>query len=72
LLAILSLVRYEDWTLREAEMRLGKDRGLRRTLGLSRVPGFTTLYLFLQRLYNQCIDCAVDEAARRLRGSQKK
>jgi hypothetical protein len=40
LLAILCLMRYEDWTFREAEVRLGEHRELRQVLGLVRVPEF--------------------------------
>ena len=69
LLAILCLMRYEDWTFREAEVRLGEHRELRQVLGLGSVPDFTTLYRFLQRLDDQTIDRAVDETVRRLRGS---
>ena len=72
LLAILCLMRYEDWTFREAEVRLGEHRELRQTLGLVRVPGFTTLYRFLRRLDDPVIDRAVGETVRRLRGTQKK
>ena len=69
LLAILCLMRYEDWTFREAEVRLGEHRELRQVLGLVSVPDFTTLYRFLQRLDDQTIDSAVGETVRRLRGS---
>jgi hypothetical protein len=72
LLSILCLMRYEDWTFREAEIRLGEHRELRQTLGLSSVPDFTTLYRFLQRLDEVTIDRAVGETVRRLRGAQKK
>ena len=68
LLAILCLMRYEDWTFREAEVRLGEHRELRQTLGLSSVPDFTTLYRFLERLEGQTIDGAVGETVRRMRG----
>ena len=71
LLAILCLMRYEDWTFREAEVRLGEHRELRQTLGLSRVPDFTTLYRFLGRLDGQSIDRAVGETVRRMRGGQR-
>jgi Transposase DDE domain/Transposase domain (DUF772) len=70
LLAILCLMRYEDWTFREAEVRLGEHRELRQTLRLVRVPDFTTLYRFLKRLDDQTIDRAVGETVRRLRGSR--
>ncbi len=38
LLAILCLMRYEDWTFREAEVRLGEHQELRAALGLEQVP----------------------------------
>jgi hypothetical protein len=72
LLAVLCLMRYEDWTFREAEVRLGEHRELRQTLGLSSVPDFTTLYRFLQRLDDATIDRAVGETVRQLRGQHKK
>ena len=72
LLAILCLMRYEDWTFREAEVRLGEHRELRQALGLASVPDFTTLYRFLQRLDDQTIDRAVGETVRRLRGTRRK
>ncbi len=72
LLAILHLMRYEDWTFREAEVRLGEHRELRQTLGLSSVPDFTTLYRFLQRLDDATIDRAVDKTVRRLRRARRK
>src|SRR6202795_190809 len=72
LLAILCLMRYEDWTFREAEVRLGEHRELRQALGLSRVPDFTTLYRFLQRLDEVTIDRAVGETVRQLRGTCRK
>jgi Transposase DDE domain/Transposase domain (DUF772) len=72
LLAILCLMRYEDWTFREAEVRLSEHRELRQTLGLTSVPDFTTRYRFLQRLDDQTIDQAVGETVRRLRGTRRK
>jgi hypothetical protein len=42
LLAILCLMRYEDWTFREAEVRLGEHQELRAALGLERAPDDTT------------------------------
>jgi hypothetical protein len=70
LLAILCLMRYEDWTFREAEVRLGEHRELRQALGLVSVPDFTTLYRFLQRLDDVTIDRAVGETVRRLRSTR--
>ena len=72
LLAILCLMRYEDWTFCEAEVRLGEHRGLRQALGLVSVPDFTTLYRFLQRLDDVTIDRAVGETVRRLRDGCRK
>ena len=72
LLAILCLMRYEDWTFREPEVRLGEHRELRQALGLASVPDFTTLYRFLQRLDDITIDRAVGETVRRLRGAQRR
>ena len=50
LLAILCLMRYEDWTLRKAEVRLAEHSELRSALGLHKAPDHTTLYRFVQRL----------------------
>jgi hypothetical protein len=72
LLAILCLMRYEDWTFREAEVRLAEHRELRQALGLASVPDFTTLYRFLQRLDDPILDRAVGETVRRLRGVRRK
>jgi hypothetical protein len=43
LLAIPCLLRYEDWTFREAEARLAEHQELHTALGLERVPDDTTL-----------------------------
>jgi DDE family transposase/transposase-like protein DUF772 len=66
LLAVLCLMRYEDWTFRETEVRLREHRELRRVLQLGSMPDYTTLYRFLKRLDDQKIDQALGEAARRL------
>lgn len=50
LLAVLCLMRYEDWTFREAEVRLREHGQLREALQLRTVPDYTTLYRFLKRL----------------------
>jgi hypothetical protein len=50
LLAVLCVMRYEDWTYRETEVRLAEHQELREALGLSRVPDYTTLYRCLKRL----------------------
>ena len=66
LLAVLCLMRYEDWTFRETEVRLSEHRELRQVLQLGSVPDDTTLYRFLKRLDDKKIDQALGEAARRL------
>jgi IS5 family transposase len=66
LLAVLCLMRYEDWTFRETEVRLREHRELRQALQLRSVPDYTTLYRFLKRLDDKKIDQALGEAARRL------
>ena len=72
LLAILCLMRYEDWTFREAEVRLRVHRERRQILRLEGVPDFTTLYRFLKRLDSQTIDRAVGETVRRMRGGRRR
>jgi hypothetical protein len=62
-------MRYEEWSFREAEVRLSEHRELGQVLGLVSVPDFTTLYRFLQRLDDQTIDRAVGETVRRFRDS---
>jgi hypothetical protein len=49
LLAILCLMRYEDWTFREAAVRLREHRELREALQVQSVPDYTTLYRFLRQ-----------------------
>ena len=66
LLAVLCLMRYEDWTFRETEVRLREHSELRWALRLPSVPDHTTLYGFLKRLDEQKINQALGEAARRL------
>src|SRR6266481_6850776 len=48
LLAVLCLMCYEDWTFREAEVRLREHHELRAALPLQAVPDYTTLYRFLR------------------------
>jgi hypothetical protein len=66
LLAILCLMRYEDWTFREAEVRLAEHSELRRALRLHSVPDYTTLYRFLRRLDETSITHALNEVVRRM------
>jgi len=66
LLAILCLMRYEDWTFREAEVRLAEHAELRRALRLGSVPDYTTLYRFLRRLDESAITHSLNEVVRRM------
>jgi IS5 family transposase len=65
LLAILCLMRYEDWTFRAAEVRLAEHRELRRALELRTVPDYTTLFRFLLRLPEELIGQVLAEVVRR-------
>ena len=66
LLAILCLMRYEDWTYREAEVRLGEHTELREALGLARVPDYTTLYRCLRRTNEDDLTRLLHEIIRRM------
>jgi hypothetical protein len=66
LLAVLCLMRYEDWTLRKAEVRLAEHGELRDALGLHKAPDHTTLYRFLRRLDERALVAALNESVRRL------
>jgi len=66
LLAVLCLMRYEDWTFREAEVRLTEHRELRRALRLRSVPDHTTLCRFLARLDPTDVALVLAEIGRRL------
>jgi hypothetical protein len=72
LLAILCLMRYADWTFREAEVRLREHSELRAMLRLSSVPDHTTVYRFLCRLPDDTIDHVLGESVRRLRRSSRR
>ncbi len=72
LLAILCLMRYEDWTFREAEVRLREHAELRAVLRLSSVPDYSTVYRFLQRLPDDTMESALGESVRRLRRSSRR
>ena len=63
LLAMVCLMRYEDWTFRETEIRLREHSDLRRALGLERTPDHTTFHRFLQRLAPVVIQQALQAAA---------
>ena len=59
-------MRYEDWTYREAEVRLEEHAELRAALGLARAPDHTTLHRFLRRLDDGALQQALVESVRRL------
>jgi Transposase domain (DUF772) len=65
-LAIVCLRRSEDWTFREAEVRLAEHRELRTALGLDHVPGDTTLDRFLHRLDEMILEELLSAAVRQL------
>jgi hypothetical protein len=66
LLAMVCLMRYEDWTFGEAEVRLAEHRDRRAALGLTDVPNDTTLDRFLRRLDGAVIEQALTAAIREL------
>jgi IS5 family transposase len=65
LLALLCVMRFEDWTYREAEVRLGEHGERRAALELSSVPDHTTLYRFLRRLKEEALAKALAEVVKR-------
>ena len=71
LLAVLCLMRYEDWTFREAEVRLGEHSELRSVLHLNSVPDYTTLYRFLTRLSEDDVVRVLHEIVRRMPGKRR-
>src|SRR5260370_28882699 len=66
LLAVLCLMRYEDWTFREAETRLREHQEFRAALKLREVPDYTTLYRFLRPLDDVTVERGLGETVRRL------
>jgi hypothetical protein len=66
LLAIVCLMRDEDGTFREAEVRLATHRELRRALGLDHVPDDPTLYRFLHRRDETVLEESLSAAAQQL------
>jgi Transposase DDE domain/Transposase domain (DUF772) len=66
LLAMLCLMRYADWTFREAEVRLAEHHELRAALGLDHVPDHTTLYRFLRRLDEAVMEQVLSAVVQRL------
>jgi hypothetical protein len=66
LLAILCLMRYEEWTFREAEVRLAEHTELRTALKLPHVPDYTTVYRFLRRLDEAALEQTLHAVVQRL------
>jgi hypothetical protein len=66
LLAVLCLMRYEDRTFREAEVRLAEHRELREALGLPVAPDYTTLHRFLRRLTEEVLEHTLSAVVHRL------
>jgi hypothetical protein len=66
LMTILCLMRFEDWTFREAEVRLAEHSDLRAALGLQRVPDHTTLYRFMRRVTDEMLDTVLIAVVQRL------
>src|SRR5262249_50834054 len=71
LLSILCLMRYEDWTFREAEVRLREHSELRQALQLKSVPDYTTLYRFVRRLDEELLQRALQAVVKQLDASSK-
>jgi hypothetical protein len=65
-MTILCLMRFEDWTFREAEVRLSEHSDLRAALGIERVPDHTTLYRFMRRVSDEMLDPVLIAAVQRL------
>lgn len=65
LLALHCIMRFEDWTYREAEVRLAEHQELRRALGLQSVPDHTTVYRFLRRLKEEDLTKVLTEVVKR-------
>src|SRR5258708_38716021 len=72
LLAVLRLMRYEDWTFREAETRLREHQELRAALKLREGPDYTTLDRFLRRLDDVTVERGLGETVRRLRRRRRR
>jgi hypothetical protein len=76
LMTLLCLMRFEDWTFREAEVRLAEHSELRAALGLERVPDHTTLYRFMRRVTDEMLDTVLIAVATSLvprrRGRKRK
>jgi hypothetical protein len=67
-LSVLCLIRYEDWTFCETEVRLSEHMELSSALELHSIPDDTTLYRFLARLDPADVARAMNEIVRRMPG----
>jgi hypothetical protein len=65
LLALVCLMRYDDWTFRDVEVRLAEHAELRRALRLGHVPHHTTVLRFLERTDPAMFDAVLAEIVRR-------
>jgi hypothetical protein len=63
---MLCLMRDEDWTFREAEVRLAEHGELRTALGLDQAPDDPTLYRFLRRLDETILEEVLSAVVRQL------
>ncbi len=70
LLAILCLMRYEEWTFRETQVRLAEHSELRQALQLESTPDYTTLYRVMRRLEEGHIRKAMAETVRQACASE--
>jgi hypothetical protein len=61
-------MRYEDWTLHDAAVRLGENSELRSALELNSVPDYTRLYRFLMRLEPADLARVMEQIVRRMPG----
>jgi hypothetical protein len=66
LLAIVCLMRYKDWTFREAEVRLREHTEMRAALGLQHMPDSITVYRFLRRLDEAVLEQILSAVVQRL------
>ena len=66
LLTLLCLMRYEDWTFREVEVRLAEHAALRKALSLQQVPDYTTVSRFLRQLDDATLQRVLTAVVRRL------
>jgi IS5 family transposase len=61
-------MRIEDWTFREADVRLSEHSELRSALQLNSVPDYTTFYRFLTRLQEDDVARVMAVIVRRMLG----